>query len=213
MKSVQPLISKNLLATPKDTEEAPTLKSIPIVICPRDPVHCERSLASPATRQTGSIEGFVASRQTYVVVVSSCPRRLRQEDSSVRESQALCRFTCSPAARWVVGVVNTLRTGSQTEVLLEVIDALLDNSTLFVEQYVSYPADRLLSLTRPPSAAPTPTTRLVYSTPFIATAHTLDAPTYLGGANGVAAPDTKFHNVSFSSPHHEDPDPGAGFDR
>ena len=142
MKSVQPLISKNLLATPKDTEEAPTLKSIPIVICPRDPVHCERSLASPATRQTGSIEGFVASRQTYVVVVSSCPRRLRQEDSSVRESQALCRFTCSPAARWVVGVVNTLRTGSQTEVLLEVIDALLDNSTLFIEPYVSHLTDR-----------------------------------------------------------------------
>ena len=123
--------------------------------------------------------------------------------------------------RWVAeGVANTLRTGSQTEadgrvleVLLDVISALLDNSTLFVEQYVSYPVDRLLSLTRPPSAAPTPTTRLVYSTPFIATAHTLDAPTYLGGADDVAAPDTKFHNVSFSSPHHEDPDPGAGFDR
>lgn len=144
------MISENSLATLKDTEETPTLKSIAFVICPRDPVHCERLLTSPATRQTGSIEGFVAPRQTYVVVVSSCPRRLRQEDSSVRESQALCRFTCSPAARWVVeGVVNTLKTGSQTEVdgrvlevLLEVIDALLDNSTLFVEPYVSHLMDR-----------------------------------------------------------------------
>ena len=123
--------------------------------------------------------------------------------------------------RWVAeGVVNTLRTGSQTEadgrvleVLLDVISALLDNSTLFVEPYVSYPTDRLPSLMRPPTVASTPTTSPVYSTPFIAAAHTLDAPTDLSGANDVAPPDATFHDVSFfGSPHHEDPAPGACFD-
>ena len=115
---------------------------------------------------------------------------------------------------------NALRTGSQTEadgrvlgVLLDVIGALLDSSTLFVEPYVSYPTDRLPLLTRPPIAAPIPTTRPVYSTPSIATAHTLDTSTHLGGADDVAPPDTTFHDVSlFGSPHHEDPDPGASFD-
>ena len=118
------------------------------------------------------------------------------------------------------GVVNTLRTGSQTEadgrvleVLLDVISALLDNSTLFVEPYVSYPTDRLPSLTRPLLAAPTPTTSPVYSTPFIVAAHTLDTSTHLGGANDVAPPDTTFYNVSFfGSPHYEDLASGASFD-
>jgi transcription initiation factor TFIID subunit 6 len=49
--------------------------------------------------------------------------------------------------RWVAeGVVNSLRTGTQietdgrvVEVLSDVISTLLDNSTLFVEPYVSYP--------------------------------------------------------------------------
>ena len=65
------------------------------------------------------------------------------------------------------------------EALLDVISASLDNSTLFVEPYVSYPTGGLPSLTRPPSAAPTSTTRLVYSTTFIATARTLDTSTHL----------------------------------
>ena len=97
--------------------------------------------------------------------------------------------------------------------LLDVISALLGNSTLFVELYLSYPTDRLPSLMRPPTVASTPTTSTVYSTPFITAAHTLDAPTDLSGANDVAPPDTTFHDVSFfGSPHYEDPASGASFD-
>ena len=141
------MISENRPVTPKDTEEALTLRSTAFVICPRDPVHCERSSANPATCQASSIEGSAAlSHWVHIVVISSCPRGLRQEDGSVRKSQARCRFTGPPAARWVVeGVINTLRTGSQTKVdgrvpkaLLEVIGTLLDNSALFIEPCVSH---------------------------------------------------------------------------
>jgi len=123
--------------------------------------------------------------------------------------------------RWVaVEVFNTLRTGTQTEadgrvllVLLDVISALLDNSTLFFEPYVSHLLADLPLLNVPHLVAPNATSSLVHSASFIVTSRTLYTSMHLSSTNNVAPPDTTFHNVSFlGSPHYEDPASGAGFD-
>ena len=85
------------------------------------------------------------------------------------------------------------------EVLLEVIDALLDNSTLFVEPYVSHLTDRftLTNATTPSCTNCYP--QRVYSTAFIAAAaHTLDASMHLNDET-VLPPTTAFHDISFDS--------------
>ena len=81
---------------------------------------------------------------------------------------------------------------------MEAIGALLDNSTLFVESYVSYPRIILPLLMQPLLAAP-PTPNIVYSVTFTATvAHTLEASMHLSGET-VSHPTTTFHDISFDS--------------
>ena len=227
VEGVQPLISENPPAITKDAEESSTLKSI-------GGQPSTSALTTQSTvkgrQQTQQLVKQVLSRELqlyYARLTSSLLPPVPEDYVKRTAALASLRHDAGLQAllpylvRWVAeGVVNTLRTGSQTEadgrvleVLLDVISALLDNSTLFVEPYVSYPTDRLPSLTRPLLAAPTPTTRLIYSTPFIVAAHTLDPSTHLSGTNYVAPPDTTFHDVSFfGSPYHEDPAPGASFD-
>ena len=93
---------------------------------------------------------------------------------------------------------------------MDVIGALLDNSTLFIEPSADYLTDRLPLLRRPLLITPTPTTCFVYSIAFTTDPrhlHTSD------GANDATFPDTTFHNTSFfGSPHCEDPASGASFD-
>lgn len=227
VEGVQPLISENPPAITKDTEESSTLKTI--AGQPSTSALTTQSTVK-GRQQTQQLVKQVLSRelQLYYARLTSSLLPPAPEDyvkrtaalASLRHDaglQALLPYL----VRWVAeGVVNTLRTGTQTEadgrvleVLLDVISALLDNSTLFVEPYVSDSRIALPPLMRPLLAAPTPTPRLVHSAALIATAHTLDTSTYISGTNDVASPDTTFHHVSFfSSPHHEDLASCAGFD-
>lgn len=230
VEGVQPLIPENPPAITKDTEEPSALKSI-------TGQPSTSALATQSTtkgrQQNQQLVKQVLSRelQLYYARLTSSLLPPAPEDYTKRTAalaslrhdaglQALLPYI----VRWVVeGVVNTLRAGNQTEtdgrvleVLLDVISALLDNSTLFVEPYVRK-IFRPFSenwLTYPLSVTPDAAPCLIHSAALIITIHPLDPPTHLSSTNDVAPPDTTFHNVSFfGSPHHEDLTSGAGFDR
>ena len=228
VEGVQPLIPENPPAITKDTEEPSTLKSI--TGQPSTSALATQSTAK-GRQQNQQLVKQVLSRelQLYYARLTSSLLPPAPEDyvkrtaalASLRHDaglQALLPYL----VRWVAeGVVNTLRAGTQTEadgrvleVLLDVISALLDNSTLFVEPYVSCARIGLLSLICPLAAAPNASPSLIYSAAFIITAHSLDAFTYLSGSNNVAPPDTTFHDISFFGPsYHEDSASGISFDR
>lgn len=152
VEGVQPLVPENPPAIIKDTEEPSALKSI-------TGQPSTSALATQSTtkgrQQNQQLVKQVLSRelQLYYARLTSSLLPPAPEDyvkrtaalASLRHDaglQALLPYL----VRWVAeGVVNTLRAGTQTEadgrvleVLLDVISALLDNSTLFVEPYVSY---------------------------------------------------------------------------
>ena len=153
VEGVQPLIPENPPAITKDTEEPSALKSI-------TGQPSTSALATQPTvkgrQQNQQLVKQVLSRelQLYYARLTSSLLPPAPEDyvkrtaalASLRHDaglQALLPYL----VRWVAeGVVNSLRTGTQTEtdgrvveVLLDVISALLDNSTLFVEPYASHP--------------------------------------------------------------------------
>ena len=227
VEGVQPLISENPPAITKETEEPSTFKSI-------TGQPSTSALATQSTvkgrQQNQQLVKQVLSRelQLYYARLTSSLLPPAPEDYAKRTAalaslrhdaglQALLPYL----VRWVAeGVVNALRAGTQTEadgrvleVLLDVISALLDNSTLFVEPYVSHSRIVLHLLIHRLLVAPITTPSPVCSTTFLTAAHTLDTPTHLSSTNDVSPPDTTFHNLPFfSSPHHEDPASGAGFD-
>jgi len=227
VEGVQPLIPENPPAITKDTEEASTLKSIA-----GQP--STSALATQATakgrQQNQQLVKQVLSRelQLYYARLTSSLVPPAPEDyvkrtaalASLRHDaglQALLPYL----VRWVAeGVVNTLRAGTQTEadgrvleVLLDVISALLDNSTLFVEPYVSYVWMVIPSLICSLSATPNASPSFVYSVTFVIAPNPLDALTYLSGANNVAPADTTLHNISLFGPsHHENSASSTSFD-
>ena len=150
VEGVQPLIPENPPAITKDTEEPSTLKSI--TGQPSTSALVTQS-TTKGRQQNQQLVKQVLSRelQLYYARLTSSLLPPAPEDyvkrtaalASLRHDaglQALLPYL----VRWVAeGVVNTLRTGTQTEadgrvleVFLDVISALLDNPTLFVEPYV-----------------------------------------------------------------------------
>jgi transcription initiation factor TFIID subunit 6 len=231
VEGVQPLIPENPPAITKDTEEPSALKSI-------TGQPSTSALTTQATvkgrQQNQQLVKQVLSRELqlyYARLTSSLLPPAPAPEDHVKKTAALASLRHDAGlqallpylVRWVAeGVVNTLRAGSQSdvdgrvlEVFLDVISALLDNSTLFVEPYVSSMWHRsdcllihLLSVT--PNAA----SGLVYSAAFIVAAQPLDPPSHISSTNDVAPPDATFYNVPFfSSSHHEDLASGAGFYR
>ena len=230
VEGVQPLIPENPPAITKDTEEPSALKSI-------TGQASTSALVTQSTvkgrQQNQQLVKQVLSRelQLYYARLTSSLLPPAPEDyvkrtaalASLRHDaglQALLPYI----VRWVVeGVVNNLRAGSHTEtdgrvleVLLDVISALLDNSTLFVEPYVRtmfcgfYQSWLMFFFSVTPDVA----SRLVHSVTFIFTAHTLDPSTHFSSTDNVTPLDTTFHNVSFfGSPYHEDFASGASFNR
>ena len=228
VEGVQPLIPENPPAITKDAEEPSALKSI------TGQPSTSALTTQPTTKgrqQNQQLVKQVLSRelQLYYARLTSSLLPPAPEDyvkrtaalASLRHDaglQALLPYL----VRWVAeGVVNTLRAGVQTEtdgrvleVLLDVISALLDNSTLFVEPYVRFVRACLPSLTRYVPVTPNASPSLVHPPAFIITVHPLDTSAYLGGTDDVAPPNTTFHNVSFfGPPYHEDTTFGTGFDR
>jgi len=160
VEGVQPLIPENPPAITKDAEEPSALKSI------TGQPSTSALTTQPTTKgrqQNQQLVKQVLSRelQLYYARLTSSLLPPAPEDyvkrtaalASLRHDaglQALLPYL----VRWVAeGVVNTLRAGVQTEtdgrvleVLLDVISALLDNSTLFVEPYLHQMLPPVLSI-------------------------------------------------------------------
>lgn len=229
VEGVQPLIPENPPAITKDMEEPSALKSV--TGQPSTSALATQS-AAKGRQQNQQLVKQVLSRelQLYYARLTSSLLPPAPEDyvkrtaalASLRHDaglQALLPYI----VRWVVeGVVNTLRSGSQTEtdgrvleVLLDVISALLDNTTLFVEPYVRidycFSGSSLIYVL---SVTPDATARLVHSAAFIIAVHPLDPSTHLSSTNHVPPPDPTFHNIPLlGSSHNENLTAGVGFDR
>ena len=153
VEGVQPLIPENPPAITKETEETSALKSI-------TGQPSTSALATQPTvkgrQQNQQLVKQVLSRELqlyYARLTSSLLPPVPEDYVKRTAALASLRHDAGLQAllpylvRWVAeGVVNALRTGGQAdsdgrvlEVLLDVISALLDNSTLFVEPYVSRP--------------------------------------------------------------------------
>ena len=152
VEGVQPLVPENPPAITKDTEEPSALKTI---TGQPSTSALPTQTTTKGRQQNQQLVKQVLSRelQLYYARLTSSLLPPTPEDYTKRTAalaslrhdaglQALLPYI----VRWVAeGVVNTLRGGSQTEadgrvleVLLDVISALLENSTLFVEPYVRY---------------------------------------------------------------------------
>ena len=118
--------------------------------------------------------------------------------------------------RWVAeGVANALKEGSQAEnegkeldVLLDVISAILDNNTLFVEPYVSFFTipTFLCSTTIIIQVASNITPHPLYPPEFISTSKSCNDTQNISSSNTLQAPHSTFNNVSFTFPtYNEDP--------
>jgi len=121
--------------------------------------------------------------------------------------------------RWVgEGVVNALKEGTEgepegktLEVLLDVVGAILENPTLFIEPYV-----RIHSLSfciffhrlytdRSHTVAPNPACHPIYAPTFQSTANLHDPPSHSGCSNAWPVIDATLNDISLTfSTHHED---------
>lgn len=160
VEGVQPLIPENPPAITKDTEEPSALKTI---TGQPSTSALPTQTTTKGRQQNQQLVKQVLSRelQLYYARLTSSLLPPTPEDYAKRTAalaslrhdaglQALLPYI----VRWVAeGVVNTLRGGSQTEadgrvleVFLDVISALLENSTLFVEPYLHQMLPPVLSI-------------------------------------------------------------------
>jgi len=153
VEGVQPLIPENPPAIPKDVDQEIT-KSPPQAngAFPLTPPSESRSTVKKQQQQQQQLVKQVLSRELQLYYTRLTASLLPPTDSTKRTAalaslrndaglQALLPYLI----RWVgEGVVTALKEGAQTEadgrsleVLLDVVSAILENNTLFIEPYVS----------------------------------------------------------------------------
>lgn len=142
VEGVQPSIPENPPAIPKETEEPSALKlAAGQVPTAKKPQQNQQLVKQVLSRE---LQLYYARLTSSLLPPSDDQSKRIAALSSLRHDaglQALLPYL----VRWVgEGVVNTLKTGTQTDndgrvlgVLLDVVSALLDNTTLFVEPYAS----------------------------------------------------------------------------
>ena len=119
--------------------------------------------------------------------------------------------------RWVgEGVVNALRDGTEgesegktLEILLDVVSAILENTTLFIEPYVRtfvFPSSQCLYADWPPIATPNSACHPVYAPTLQSTANQRDPPPHGCCPNACPIIDATLDDISLTfTAHHENP--------
>ncbi|KAF8802566.1 transcription initiation factor TFIID complex 60 kDa subunit [Phlegmacium glaucopus] len=185
VEGVQPLIPENPPAIPRDTDVDPTAKSDPLKLNGLTPAvnGVVNGLGLPSTTngppgtkkpaQSQQLVKQVLSRELQLYYVRLTSSLLPPSSDMPKRTAALASLRNDAGlqallpylVRWVAeGVVNALKEGSQAEsegkeleVLLDVISAILDNNTLFVEPYLHQILPPILSIllnsSLPPSHA------------------------------------------------------------
>lgn len=174
VEGVQPLIPENPPAIPKDVDQEIT-KSPPQAngAFPLTPPSESRSTVKKQQQQQQQLVKQVLSRELQLYYTRLTASLLPPTADSTKRTAALASLRNDAGLqallpyliRWVgEGVVTALKEGAQTEadgrsleVLLDVVSAILENNTLFIEPYLHQllPAilSTLLHSTLPPSHA------------------------------------------------------------
>ena len=160
VEGVQPLIPENPPAISRETDGEPSvIKQEPVaprpggLFPPTPPASDRPSPIQGAKKQQQQLVKQVPSRELQLYYSRLTSSLLPPSTDEAKRTAALASLRADAGlqallpylVRWVgEGVVNALKGGVQTEndgrvlgVLLDVIGAILDNSTLFVEPYVS----------------------------------------------------------------------------
>ncbi|KAG2362840.1 hypothetical protein BDR07DRAFT_1405885 [Suillus spraguei] len=174
VEGVQPLIPENPPAIPKDVDQEIT-KSPPQAngVFPLTPPSESRSTVKKQQQQQQQLVKQVLSRELQLYYTRLTASLLPPTADSTKRTAALASLRNDAGLqallpyliRWVgEGVVTALKEGAETEadgrsleVLLDVVSAILENNTLFIEPYLHQllPAilSTLLHSTLPPSHA------------------------------------------------------------
>jgi transcription initiation factor TFIID subunit 6 len=225
VEGVQPLIPENPPAIPRETD-ADATKSEPQVN--------GLGLLPNATRQQQhqhqqqqQLVKQVLSRELQLYYTRLTSSLLPPTSDFAKRSAALASLRHDAGLqallpyliRWVgEGVVGTLKEGVQSEndgrvleVMLDVISALLENNTLFVEPYVS-PLDHFLQYILPTyRIAPSNiTSSPINTTPLFPPTIPCNPPTHLRLTDSLPCANTTLNNLPLSfSPNHENTSAGA----
>lgn len=154
VEGVQPLIPENPPAIPRDDAQDPT-KALAAGNVPLSPGRASANAKKQQQQQQLVKQVLSRELQLYYTRLTSSLLPPTSADHAKRTAalaslrndaglQALLPYLI----RWIgEGVVGALKEGGQSEndgrvleVLMDVISAIMDNTTLFVEPYVSYPA-------------------------------------------------------------------------
>jgi len=150
------LIPENAPAIPQGITKSPSPgqingTNIPIDAAIRKSLNCQE--ATTAACQTCAIMRATALLYAAHVVVITVHCWLRQADRSLCKFAQWCRITGTLTVPHSLGwqeVVTAIQEGAQSEadgrsleVLLDVVSAILENNTLFIEPYVSNPPSPL----------------------------------------------------------------------
>jgi len=154
VEGVQPLIPENPPAIPKDVDQEITKSPSQINgTFPLTPPSESRSTVKKQQQQQQQLVKQVLSRELQLYYTRLTSSLLGPTADSTKRTAALASLRNDAGLqallpyliRWVgEGVVTALKEGSQTEadgrsleVLLDVVSAILENNTLFIEPYVS----------------------------------------------------------------------------
>lgn len=226
VEGVQPLIPENPPAIPRETDPEPSGKpTSPRPMFPPTPPSPSRHNNSSKKQQQQLVKQ-VLSRELllyYTRLTSSLLPPTPSEHAKRTAALASLRHDAGLQpllpylVRWVgEGVVSCLKDGAQSEsdgrtleVLLDVIGALLDNHTLFVEPYVSFCGLSLHiavpNISSIPASPTSPTTSLNASS-FNSSAVTCSTSAHVRIADYVAPTHATLDNVPISlATHYEDP--------
>ncbi|KAI0782118.1 transcription initiation factor TFIID complex 60 kDa subunit [Abortiporus biennis] len=169
VEGVQPLIPENPPAIPRETDVAPTKDTkvngtsslFPLTPPSSEPIHSTKKLQSPP-QQPQQLVKQVLSRELQLYYNRLTTSLLPPTSDTTKRAAALASLRNDAGlqallpylVRWVGdGVVKTLKEGAGSDnegrvlgVLLDVICAILDNSTLFVEPYLHQLLPPILSV-------------------------------------------------------------------
>ncbi|KAG2049088.1 TAF-domain-containing protein [Suillus hirtellus] len=177
VEGVQPLIPENPPAIPKDVDQEMT-KSPPQAngAFPLTPPSESRSTVKKQQQQQQQLVKQVLSRELQLYYTRLTASLLPPTADSTKRTAALASLRNDAGLqallpyliRWVgEGVVTALKEGAQTEadgrsleVLLDVVSAILENNTLFIEPYLHQLLPAILSTLLHSTLPPSHTTHL-----------------------------------------------------
>lgn len=222
VEGVQPLIPENPPAIPREPEQDVSKSPQTILGFPPTPPSPSRA-ANKKQQQQQQLVKQVLSRELQLYYTRLTSSLLPPSSSDQAKRTAALASLRSDAGlqallpyliRWIgEGVVSALKEGAQSEndgkvleVLMDVISAIMDNTTLFVEPYVSsFCFSKCAVSDHPTVATSNSSSNTIYAFALISTSISRNLPAYFSISDSLAVTNSTFNHISFTVPsHHED---------